>query len=449
MIHILLACIVLFQSASLNGLFAAEQPAADWEAGFARVVITPEEPMWLSGYGNRTKPAEGKIHDLYARAAALRSPGGKTVVFVSLDLIGVPAEMAARISRAVKERHGIERADLMLTCSHTHCGPALDDKLSHMLDMKEDDWAKVKAYQKQLDGKIIEAIDGAMEDLGPARLTWGVGSCGFAKNRRPPIGEGPTDHDVPVLQVTSPAGELRGVIFGYACHNTTMAFDFWFGDYAGVAQLYLEDRHPGAVALFHTGCGADQNPLPRREIELAEQYGRSLAVAVEEVLVGKTKPVGSYVATDFRTIDLAFDTLPGEEAIRKQLESGSRFEQARAKLLLAEIEENGKLRETYPYPVQVWRLGNELIWVALGGEIVVDYSLRLKQELGPERTWATGYANDVMAYIPSERVLKEGGYEGATSMVYYQLPTTWKPGLEDQIVSTVKELAEATAPPQP
>ena len=66
--------------------------------------------------------------------------------------------------------------------------------------------------------------------------------------------------------------------------------------------------------------------------------------------------------------------------------------------------------------------------------MVVDYALRLKRELGP-RTWAMGYANDVMAYIPSKRVLLEGGYEGGGAMVYYGLPTVWSAEVEEKIMA--------------
>ena len=82
----------------------------------------------------------------------------------------------------------------------------------------------------------------------------------------------------------------------------------------------------------------------------------------------------------------------------------------------------------------------------LGGEVVVDYSLRLKTELGEGNTWIAGYSNDVMAYIPSERVLKEGGYEGAGAMVYYGLPSPWSEEVEEAIIRTVDRLADATKP---
>lgn len=420
-----------------------ESAETTWQAGFSKIVITPDKPMWLSGYGSRSKPSDGKVHELYARAAALRDADGKTAVFISTDLIGVPIKMVRVVSKQVKEKHGLERGSLMFTCSHTHCGPALDHKLSYMLAMNDDDWSQVRHYQQQLNGKIITLIDRAISDLKPARLSAAIGNCGFAANRRAPKGLGPYDHDVPVLRATSPDGaKIRGLIFGYACHNTTLNFDKWCGDYAGFAQLYLEDRHPDAVALFFTGCGADQNPLPRRSVSLAQKYGRMLGVSVDDALEMKMQPVTGNLATAFREIELEYHKLPSTEELIQQGDSGNRFLKARAGLLLNEFEANGKLAKSYTYPVQVWKLGNAVTWVALGGEVVVDYSLRLKKELGTRQTWVTGYANDVMSYIPSERVLTEGGYEGESSMIYYQLPSKWKAGLEDQIVRTVLELSK-------
>ena len=398
----------------------------------------------MSGYGSRNKPAEGKVHDLFVRAAALQDATGHRVVMVSLDLVGVPRGMAQRVSAAAKAKYKLERADLMFCCSHTHCGPALDQSLTHMLDMKEDNWAQVMDYQKWLDARVTEAIDQAIGDLKPARLATGVGRCGFASNRRPPIGTGPIDHEVPVLRILSEDGsQLRGVIFGYACHNTVLSFYQFCGDYAGFAQLYLEERHPGATALFFSGCGADQNPLPRRKVELAEQYGRMLAVSVDAVLASDLSPVSGAVRAGFREIELGFSAIPTRDELARTAESSDRFQRTRAKLFLKDLDAGKPISPTYPYPVQVWKLGNNgVTWIALGGEVVVDYSLRLKKELGIGKTWVAGYANDVMAYIPSERVLTEGGYEGDTSMIVYMQPSKWKAGLEDRIVQAVHELSQ-------
>jgi hypothetical protein len=197
--------------------------------------------------------------------------------------------------------------------------------------------------------------------------------------------------------------------------------------------------------MFFTGGGADQNPLPRRRLELAEKYGRMLATAVDQVVDRPMQTVSGSLRTAFAEVDLAFNKLPSRETLEADLKNSSRYTRARAKLLLEEWDRDGSLPKTYPYPIQVWQIGRGLTWVALGGELVVDYQIRLKRELGQNRTWVTGYANDVMAYIPSERVLAEGGYEGDTSMIVYQRPSKWKAGLEEKIVSTVHRLARQTS----
>ena len=419
----------------------ADDAKPTWQAGFAKVVITPDEPQWLNGYGGRTEPADGKLHDLHARAAAFRDSNDTTIVMVALDVVSVSPEMTNGISAAIEKSHDIPRANIMFACSHTHCGPALDDRLSHMLRMDESDWAQVRKYQKILDGKVTKLIETAIENLEPAVLKYGTGQCGFATNRRPPLGEGPVDHTVPVLAAYAPGSkEPLGIIFGYACHNTTLGIQQWNGDYAGFAAIDLEERHPGAVALFFTGCGADSNPLPRRQIELAQMYGRMLALGVEAVLPSLTE-LKSPVTTSWTTIDLPFDSIPTEEELKSTAENGDHYEQQRAKYLLNEAKKLGKIRDDYAYPIQVWKFADELTWVALGGEVVVDYAIRLKATLPGKTVWATGYANDVMAYIPSERVLIEGGYEGERSMIYYQQPSKWKAGLEDRIVNTALKLA--------
>ena len=113
--------------------------------------------------------------------------------------------------------------------------------------------------------------------------------------------------------------------------------------------------------------------------------------------------------------------------------------------MLEKLRDKGKLPADYPYPVQAWGL-DQLNWVFLGGEAVVDYALLFKRNAGSSHTWVSAYCNDVMAYIPSLRVLKEGGYEGATSMIYYGQPTTWSPRVEEQVTAGVARVLDAIAP---
>jgi hypothetical protein len=441
-------------------LTAAEAGPAAWRAGVAARVITPDGPQWMAGYGNRNKPSEGKQTELYVKALALEDPKGGRLVLLTSDLCGIPRSLSVAVAERVRRRTGLPRERMMLTVSHTHCGPVLRDNLSDMYDMPADIAAKVGPYTDRVRDRMVEVIEAALADLKPAALAVGRGTARFAVNRRKPTPQGvvnaanppgPVDHDVPVLRVAAPDGKLRAVVLGYACHNTTLSFYRWCGDYAGYAQQYLREKHPGAVALFWTGCGADANPLPRGTVALCEKYGRELADAVEAVLAGPMTAVRGASAARYAEIALPFDKLPGKEKWAADLLSKQYAVRRRAERYAKVLREGGRIDDHYRhYPVQVWRLGEQVTWVALGGEVVVDYGLRLKKELGGgPAVWVTGYANDVMAYVASKRVLAEGGYEADSSMIYYGQPAKWAPEVEEKIVGKVHELVKEVGAKRP
>ena len=119
-----------------------------------------------------------------------------------------------------------------------------------------------------------------------------------------------------------------------------------------------------------------------------------------------------------------------------------------AKVLLEWLDRDGKLPAHYSYPVQVMRFGDDLTLVALASEVVIDYSLRLKREIGGSHVWVAAYSNDFLGYLPSRRIWEEGGYEGGGSMTFSRItlyrgaahPNIWDPGVEQMIVSKVHEL---------
>lgn len=435
---------------SVTGLAHAES----WRAGAATTVITPDKYIWMSGYGGRDRPAEGKLTDLYAKALVLEDARQHQVVLISLDLVGIDATLSAKICETLREKYQLERDQIAIATSHTHTGPVVGMNLAplHYLQVDRDQQKLIDDYAAQLHDKTVAVVGEALAGKHPVNLSWGNGHCSVAVNRRnntesnvPTLrakGQlvGPVDHDVPVLMARKPDGELTAVVFGYACHATVLSFYQWSGDYPGFAQQTVQEHFPGCVALFWAGCGADQNPLPRRTPELARQYGKRLGDAVAEVVNGVPRPLEASVVSKYREIPLRLGKLPTLDELRAQAEDKNRFVAMRAKWILERVEAGEKMRDDYDYPVQVWSLGDEITWVFLGGEVVVDYAVRLKAEISGTRTWVTGYANDVMAYVPSRRVLREGGYEGATAMIYYGLPTSWSEDVEKQVVEATHEL---------
>ena len=437
---------------SAKSAIHADEPAA-WKAGVATVAITPRQSMWMAGYASRTKPSEGTLSELHAKALAIEDSNGTRAVIVTTDLISIPRPLRQQVAMAVAKKHKLDPKGLLLNCSHTHCSPVVKDDLemSVMYPIEPEQRQRVESYFVSLTDKLIGLIGAAIEDLQPAKLSYSHARCSVAMNRRlptkdgfqnSPYPDGPVDHDVPVLRVESPDGKtLRVVAFGYACHNTTTALMQFNADYAGFAQTEIEKAHPGATAMFVMGCGGDQNPYPRGQIEWAMTHGKTLATAVEAALLPAPTPIRGSLKFDLQEIDLPFEPVTREELLTRR-DSKDGYVKRRAESLLAELERNGKVRASYPYPVQVLQLGGEVTLVTLGGEVVIDYALRLKRELGDTPVWVAGYSNDVMAYIPSERVLKEGGYEGVGAMNYTNLPSAWRAGLEDRIIKTVRVITE-------
>lgn len=442
-----------------TGLAIASPARAGWKVGIASQLITPEQPMWMSGYGSRDRPADGKLTELYAKSMAIEDEEGKRAVIVTLDLVGIDRETTAKIVEKVNAKFGLPRQSIALSTSHTHSGPVVGTNLKAMYFIDDAAWKLVESYTNQLVENIVGVVGRSIDDLQPASVQWTVGRAKFAVNRRnnaekdvPELRtadrlKGPVDHDLPIMVVSDLEGNKRAILCGYACHATVLSGYQWSGDWPGYAQMAIEARYPGIVAMTWVGCGADQNPIPRREVELAKQYGAAIDNAVAEALSRPLVPIQGLIDQQYSEIPLEFSDLPNRDQLMAAANSQNRFEAARARILIAQWDRDGGLPKTYPYPVQTWRLGDGPTWVFLGGEVVVDFALRIKQELGAGRTWVAGYCNDVMAYIASRRVLREGGYEGAGAMTYYGLPSPWAMSSEDAIVDEVRRQVDLLGGP--
>jgi len=440
-------------SLALVGVFATHASAADgWKAGLARAVITPERPMWLAGYGGRDHPAEGTEHDLWVKVLALEDAEGRLAVLITSDVLGYSRVMLQSIRAALAERSGLKPAEIMLTASHTHSGPVVRDSLLDYYPLDDAQMALVESYSRLLERRIVDTVAKAIADLQPATISATESEATFAVNRRTnreaevaerlAAGEkmaGPVDHSIPMLLVRGADDKLRAIVFGYACHNTTLAWYRWCGDYAGFAQLAIEKEHPGVQAMFYTGCGADQNPLPRRELALCQKYGEQLAAGVEKGLKTDARRLDPRLKTAIGEVVLPFERVTTTEEIdRYKNAEGMRGRWAGR--LAARRAAGEKFADSYPYTVQVWKLGDQL-WISLAGEVVVDYAIRFRREFGP-KTWVASYAHDLVAYIPSRRVWEEGGYEGG-SLYEYGLPAErWGPNTEELIAAEVAKLVK-------
>jgi hypothetical protein len=419
------------------------------KAGVARIDITPDGPIWMSGYAARNKPSEGVLTRLWAKALALEDAGGNRAVIVTTDLIGLPMELTDVVAALAMEKYELERAGLVFNSSHTHTGPVVRGNLSVMESQQSPHREALAEYRRRLQQNLLDVIGAALADLASAELAFEYGEARFGVNRRQftPKGvvigvnpDGPTDPRVPVLRVMSPAGKVRAILFGYACHNTTLTAEFYqlSGDYAGYAQAEVEKEFPGAVALFVQLCGGDQNPNPRSKLEYAEQHGRTLAAEVARVARGKMQPAGGRLRAAYQLAALPFAPHTREQFEQEQKDANV-FRRRRAALMLKLYDERREPR-LLRYPVQAIRVDPGFTFLALGGEVVVDYALWAYRTWPREKLIVAGYSNDVPCYIPSARVLGEGGYEAVDSMIYYGQPGPFTEEVEARIHDAVRQV---------
>ncbi len=419
---------------------------AGFRAGVAALDITPEGPIWLSGYASRTHPSTGVRLHLSAKALAIEDGKKQRVVIVTTDLIGLPRAITDAVSARLAKEQGLERQQIVFNSSHTHTGPVVRANLATMYDLSPQDQERVEVYSRDLSQKLFQVVVGAIANLEPVTLGYAQGEAPFAMNRRNSsrgamkIADnpgGPVDRSVPVLRVTAPDGRLKAVLFGYACHNTTLTGEFYeiSGDYAGYAQQAIEAAHPGATALFFLLCAGDQNPSPRSQPELAVEHGKTLAASVDRVLGAAMEPVKGDLRLAYELTELNFAPHT-RETFEADLGGKNAFLARRARQMLKAYDERQPVRRT-PYPVQAVRFGAGPVLLALGGEVVIDYDLRAKREYPKTKLIVAGYSNDVMCYIASKRVLKEGGYEAVDSMIYYGMPGPFADDVEERVFEAI------------
>lgn len=440
----------------LAGCASPATTDAGFRCGMAKATITPGGPVMMAGYGSRNKPSEGVAADLWARVLAIDDGSGEMKVLVTADIIGFGPVLSRAIKEEARKRYGLSDAALLLVGSHTHSGPVISERA--LVDHPEQVQAR-DAYVDLLRGRIVSLIGEALCTMTPARLEWARGRGEIAMYRRvaKPDGtwafgdnpQGPVDPDLPVMAIRAVDGKLRALFFTYACHCTSIrngkdGFYKIHPDWA-VCCSTLEERMPGTQVMFVTGCGADIDPLPRGPLSDAEKNAASIAASIQTVLdKGAFTPVAPPLRAKALRLDLPLEALD-EAAVAKMAETGKPAEKKLA-------EQVGRLnRGPVPFPITTWRFGSGPSIVALGGETCVEYALRLKKELGADKVWPVGYANEVMCYIPSERVLKENGYESGWTLAWGRGVATsqmsgsgWAApfalGLEDRIISAVHEL---------
>jgi len=420
---------------------------------FATCDITPDRPVFMAGYAARTERSEGVYLPLLATALVL-DDGERRMAWVGADLLGFYEELDAPVRQAVAERCGLAPEWLLLSGSHTHCGPAF-----RQVDAAR--WSpEVADLIPRLAGQLAELVAAAVTQLAPGTLSTVCGRSEVGVCRRLPVDgqmvmrpnpDGLMDPDLPVLLVHDAAGQLAGLQVSYACHPTTMGGQLLGPDYIGWLRIGLQERLGQVPILFANGCGGDvktravtaDGRFAGGPLSEVERCGRELASDVLAAMEQPAEPVAGALSTRRETIALPFQPPMAREIYEEAAGSDEKYRRFWGEQVLARLDGRLPLSGSHPFEVQVFGIGDDYRLVTLGGEVCCGIGLAIKERLRAAglRGQVVAYSQRMWGYQAAESQFSEGGYEVESWWRYNGLPAPYEPGIGSRIVETAWSLA--------
>lgn len=444
---------------------------------YASETMTPEQPVFMHGFGHRSEKSVGVLDDLYVKVALLEA--NKRLLIITLDALGSDISFVNGVKDALKERFGLPHEDVLINFSHTHysvylTGEDASRRLRGLYSIAQSDWADrndgldyaedVKLFHHIRD-IIVRLVDDCSRNMVEGELQVGSIQSDFAVSRRRPDGkggvewkpyyEGEIDKELLVLKLTDTAGAVKGILYNYGCHPTGMT-DYMklSNDFVGHVSRTLEASFPGAFAMFLQGCGGELKPRMGAD---GDQFRLLSYEEITEAGQGLGREIADLLREgEFRTVECKFRTALVEPLLYTEQTPASFYEpmanneasppfyRSAARRTIAGIED-GTIKDWLPHYIALWHLDADTRLVAMEGEVSTEYSLLIKRLLQPCTTLTLGYTNGVCSYIPTRKMIAEGGYE-TTCNFFFNLRGNFVPEIEDiivgQIVRTEQALSE-------
>ena len=422
--------------------------------GFADTIITPINPeyVYIDGYADRTRPADGVRDDLHAKVCAIMDNDRVFLIF-SLDLVGLRSYTYELISSQIHNITGIPKENFALCCIHTHAAPATG--LLDGLPIDTDYFAYVGERCAKIAKQAMDrACYGSFRfEILPEKLI----SC---HNRR--RGRDVIDRTIRAAAFHDQNGELRGVICTAACHAVVCTDYKLSADWLSVLNRMSGDEVP---YLYFQGRGADIDPEDFYKFpidEFVERLGTELVNPIKR-FVDRTS------AGDLLEADLKWEY----ENVRipmKQMNDQSCLQQSIQKYLNEyldlspnDIQKHYKLRKLEWYrhmlriakasdsfditvPLQYLAIGKTAVFAFVPFEVLTLTGNKLEDifaKIGFERQaiYICGYSNIVEGYLAPREEFEFGGYEVSGAAHVYNISETI-PESEETILNWFSEKAQ-------
>jgi len=420
---------------------------------FLKEKITPDIPVALVGFSFRNHKGEGIHDDTYASVVVMQA--NEPVIIIALDVCFGDLNFANGIKEAIREKYGLSQDKVIINYSHTHSAVAIMGEGAERASVQgnDEDYAEKIKYYIMVKSKIMGMLEKGFANLTEGDIYICKGESTFGVSRRYPSDEGILwkpyfnedfmDKDLFLLKFVDSDGRIRGLIYNYACHPTAMGSNNYLvsADFPGVVRRVLEEENPGMSVVFLQGCGADIKPYISAEdgrfkgctFDELEQAGRRLANEITQYI---SRP-------EWRRINAAFRTGFSEVKLYTEVWDKAKWQtvlddpkepdyrKKSIEKLLIDMKEN-RVKNYLPFYMSFLKLDEKTCFICMENEVVTDIGKEIKN-LFDEDVITLAYSNSRSCYIPTKKIIQDGGYEGE-SFKAARLAGPFVPEIEDIIV---------------
>ena len=417
--------------------------------GIAKEIITPLEKMPLMGFGNVFGiPFESVHDDLYTRVMVIRDQDGETVIFCSLDIVFHDDSLCDELREYVAEKHNVGKENLHMCYTHTHFAPSV----------KGYDFTYYRdSYEKLLFDRTCNAIDRAFLSMEKGSISYAAAEGDWNVSRRiivdgkavfGPNPDGERDNKLYLLKFENESGELRGLAVNFACHASNLGGiceSMVSSEYPGRLMTLIENEFYGANAIFLQGFGADTklkrcskgNEFGRITYEECDEIAQEMLGKIKEkvLLKDEWENLPIKLASSIFELRLPLE-IYSKEIYKEELEKAF-YEMMKLNIQYV-LDHYDELLEYVPVNCGVIQLSPKFYILSMAGEPGINIQTVLRERMPDITLLCLGY-NNAIAYIPSDKMIREGGYEAEDSIFEYRLKGKIKEGVDEIFINGISE----------
>lgn len=402
------------------------------QLGTAKLKITPETPVRLSGYATRTTVYEQVKEDLFLRVQLHRHEG-ETLLFIYADLLWWGSDFVAQTRPKVSAAYDISEERIFFVASHNHSGPPTSNRFTPSLETYD------PAYAKFLQERVLEGVGLAVKDLEPVEARRHDGSVALNVFRRlmvngkvqmRPNYQVAADQRLTIVAFHRPEGSLKGAMVHYPCHANLSNENAVQPDYPGIALRMLDDAFPGSISIFLQGCTADLRPnsvLGQRFVaagyEKALLFAEDFFGACQNLLARNGAVIAPHLLVRRQLVELPLEGMLSLDELEQRARTRQGVEGEWARAVLA-----NQNRPSEQLELSRIDYGDRLHFYTFNAEVSQYYAVYARQ-LDPDAV-CIAYTNGMIGYLSTAEQIKEGGYEPVDSALYFALAGTYKPEIE-------------------